>query len=174
MKKVFIIDLVAMTAFGVNAQTRKRWGFLMGSLGYWVTCITRFGFTRSLEAYVIANNLFRIAPDLTFFFSRKTKQRDWILNVNFQYVFNFSKDGQGFSVYPLAESVCRTTFYGKQDVEVNGVTTRWIEVTRPSLLFFNLEAVLHYPLSERSFFKCGSEIYVCRGWQCRYHVRLWL
>ena len=34
MKKFLLLILVAMTAFGVNAQTRKGEGALMGSLGY--------------------------------------------------------------------------------------------------------------------------------------------
>ena len=34
MKKFLLLILVAMTAFGVNAQTRKGEGSLMGSLGY--------------------------------------------------------------------------------------------------------------------------------------------
>ena len=55
MKKFLLLILVAMTAFGVNAQTRKGEGSLMGSLGY-QTNYERFGL-QAQGRYVIANNL---------------------------------------------------------------------------------------------------------------------
>ncbi len=63
MKKFLLLILVAMTAFGVNAQTRKGEGSLMGSLGY-QTNYERFGL-QAQGRYAIANNL-RIAPDILF------------------------------------------------------------------------------------------------------------
>ncbi len=133
MKKFLLLILVAMTAFGVNAQTRKGEGSLMGSLGY-QTNYERFGL-QAQGRYAIANNL-RIAPDLTFFFP-KDKATGLDVNVNFHYVFNFSKDGQGFSVYPLAGIGMQNNFYGKQDIEVNGGIT--------------------LPLSERSFLNAEAK-----------------
>ena len=111
MKKFLLLILVAMTAFGVNAQTRKGEGSLMGSLGY-QTNYERFGL-QAQGRYVIANNL-RIAPDLTFFFP-KDKATGLDVNVNFHYVFNFSKDGQGFSVYPLAGIGMQNNFYVRRE-----------------------------------------------------------
>ena len=152
MKKFLLLILVAMTAFGVNAQTRKGEGSLMGSLGY-QTNYERFGL-QAQGRYVIANNL-RIAPDLTFFFP-KDKATGLDVNVNFHYVFNFSKDGQGFSVYPLAGIGMQNNFYGKQDVEVNGVTTQ-VERSNSTKFAFNLGGGITLPLSERSFLNAEAK-----------------
>ena len=140
MKKFLLLILVAMTAFGVNAQTRKGEGSLMGSLGY-QTNYERFGL-QAQGRYVIANNL-RIAPDLTFFFP-KDKATGLDVNVNFHYVFNFSKDGQGFSVYPLA------------GIEVNGVTTQ-VDRSNSTKFAFNLGGGITLPLSERSFLNAEAK-----------------
>ena len=83
---------------GMNAQTVKGEGSLMGNVGY-QTNYERFGLGVQ-GRYAIANNL-RIAPDVTFYFP-KDKITGLDVNVNFHYVFNFKEDGQGFSVYPLA------------------------------------------------------------------------
>jgi len=152
MKKFLLLILVAMTAFGVNAQTRKGEGALMGSLGY-QTNYERFGL-QAQGRYVIANNL-RIAPDLTFFFP-KDKVTGLDVNVNFHYVFNFSKDGQGFSVYPLAGIGMQNNFYGKQDVEVNGVTTQ-VDRSNSTKFAFNLGGGITLPLSERSFLNAEAK-----------------
>ena len=105
MKKFLLLILVAMTAFGVNAQTRKGEGSLMGSLGY-QTNYERFGL-QAQGRYVIANNL-RIAPDLTFFFP-KDKATGLDVNVNFHYVFNFrlSSCGNRYAEQLLWKAGCR-------------------------------------------------------------------
>ena len=97
MKKLFLFIVVVLSAIGMNAQTLKGESSILGSLGY-QTNYERFGLQAQYR-YVIANNL-RIAPDITFFFP-KDKVTGLDVNINFHYVFNFSKDGQGFSVYPL-------------------------------------------------------------------------
>ena len=126
MKKFLLLILVAMTAFGVNAQTRKGEGSLMGSLGY-QTNYERFGL-QAQGRYVIANNL-RIAPDLTFFFP-KDKATGLDVNVNFH--------------------------YGKQDVEVNGVTTQ-VDRSNSTKFAFNLGGGITLPLSERSFLNAEAK-----------------
>ena len=108
MKKLLLSVIVALAALGMNAHTKKGEGSLMGSLGY-QTNYERFGL-QAQGRYVIADNL-RIAPDLTFFFP-KDKVTGLDVNVNFHYVFNFCKDGQGFSVYPLAGIGMQNNFYG--------------------------------------------------------------
>ena len=127
MKKFLLLILVAMTAFGVNAQTRKGEGSLMGSLGYQPN-YERFG----LQAQGLD------------------------VNVNFHYGFNFSKDGQGFSVYPLAGIGMQNNFYGKQDVEVNGVTTQ-VDRSNSTKFAFNLGGGITLPLSERSFLNAEAK-----------------
>ena len=97
----------------------------------------------------------RIAPDLTFFFP-KDKATGLDVNVNFHYVFNFSKDGQGFSVYPLAGIGMQNNFYGKQDVEVNGVTTQ-VDRSNSTKFAFNLGGGITLPLSERSFLNAEAK-----------------
>lgn len=67
MKKLLLSVMVALAALGMNAQTKKGEGSLMGSLGY-QTNYERFGL-QAQGRYVIADNL-RIAPDLTFFFPK--------------------------------------------------------------------------------------------------------
>ena len=87
--------------------------------------------------YAIANNL-RIAPDVTFYFP-KDKITGLAVSVNFHYVFNFKKDGQGFSVYPLAGIGMQNNFYGKKSMEVDG---KEIEIDRSNStkFAFNLES----------------------------------
>ena len=104
--------------------------------------------------YVIADNL-RIAPDLTFFFP-KDKVTGLDVNVNFHYVFNFSKDGQGFSVYPLAGIGMQNNFYGKQKVEVDGVTTE-LDRSNTTKFAFNLGGGITLPLSERSYLNAEAK-----------------
>ena len=94
MKKLLLFIMIIMATAGVNAQTLKGEVSILGNLGY-QTNYERFG----LEVqgrYVIANNL-RLAPDVTLFFP-KDKITGLDVNLNFHYVFNFSKDKQGFSV----------------------------------------------------------------------------
>lgn len=110
MKKLFLAFMIAIAATGLNAQTLKGEGSLLGNVGY-QTNYERFGLGVQ-GRYVIAKNL-RIAPDLTFFFP-KDKVTGLDVNINFHYVFNFSKDGQGFSVYPLPGLACKTIFMGNK------------------------------------------------------------
>ena len=98
MKKLFLSAMIALASMGMNAQTVKGEGSLLGNIGY-QTNYERFGLGVQ-GRYAIANKL-RIAPDVTFFFP-KDKVTGLDVNVNFHYVFNFKEDGQGFSVYPLA------------------------------------------------------------------------
>lgn len=152
MKKLFLLIMVALAAFGVNAQTKKGEAAMVGSLGY-QSNYERFGL-QAQGRYVIANNL-RIAPDLSFFFP-KDKVTGLDVNVNFHYVFNFSKDGQGFSVYPLAGIGMQNNFYGKQDVTVNGVTTR-TDSSNSTKFAFNLGGGITLPLSEHSFLNAEAK-----------------
>lgn len=146
MKKLLLLVVVALTAFGVNAQTKKGESSLLGNVGY-QTNYERFGL-QAQGRYVIANNL-RIAPELTFFFP-KDKVTGLDVNINFHYVFNFSKDGQGFSVYPLAGIGMQNNFYGKQTVEVAGQTTK-VDRDNTTKFAFNLGGGISLPLSEHSF-----------------------
>ena len=86
MKKLFLAFMIAMAAIGLNAQTLKGEGSLLGNVGY-QTNYERFGLGVQ-GRYVIAKNL-RIAPDVTFFFP-KDKITGLDVNINFHYVFNFS------------------------------------------------------------------------------------
>lgn len=152
MKKLFLFLVIILAAIGMNAQTRKGEGSIMGSLGY-QTNYDRFG----LEAqgrYVIANNL-RIAPDVTFFFP-KDKVTGLDVNVNFHYVFNFSEDGQGFSVYPLAGIGMQNNFYGKKTITVDGKN---VEQKRDNTtkFAFNLGGGITLPLSERSYLNAEAK-----------------
>ena len=70
MKKLFLAFMIAMAAIGLNAQTLKGEGSLLGNVGY-QTNYERFGLGVQ-GRYVIAKNL-RIAPDVTFFFPK-----DWM------------------------------------------------------------------------------------------------
>lgn len=152
MKKLLLLVMVALAAFGVNAQTKKGEGSLMGSLGY-QSNYERFGL-QAQGRYVMANNL-RIAPDLTLFFP-KDKVTGLDVNVNFHYVFNFSKDGQGFSVYPLAGIGVQNNFYGKQTVEVDGHTTE-IDSSNSTKFAFNLGGGITLPLSAHSFLNAEAK-----------------
>lgn len=152
MKKFLLLVMVFMTALGVNAQTKKGEGSLMGSLGY-QTNYERFGL-QAQGRYVIADNL-RLAPDISFFFP-KDKVTGLDVNLNFQYVFNFSKDGQGFSVYPLAGIGMQNNFYGKKTVEVEGVSTK-IDRSNTTKFAFNLGGGITLPLSEHSFINAEAK-----------------
>lgn len=152
MKKFLLLVMVFMTALGVNAQTKKGEGSLMGSLGY-QTNYERFGL-QAQGRYVIADNL-RLAPDISFFFP-KDKVTGLDVNLNFQYVFNFSKDGQGFSVYPLAGIGMQNNFYGKKTVEVEGVSTK-IDRSNTTKFAFNLGGGITLPLSEHSFLNAEAK-----------------
>ena len=143
MRKLLLSVMVALAALGMNAQTKKGEGSLMGSLGY-----------QTNYERLIADNL-RIAPDLTFFFP-KDKVTGLDVNVNFHYVFNFSKDGQGFSVYPLAGIGMQNNFYGKQKVEVDGVTTE-LDRSNTTKFAFNLGGGITLPLSERSYLNAEAK-----------------
>ena len=113
MKKLFLSAMIALASMGMNAQTVKGEGSLLGNIGY-QTNYERFGLGVQ-GRYAIANKL-RIAPDVTFFFP-KDKVTGLDVNVNFHYVFNFKEDGQGFSVYPLAGIGMQNNFYGKNSVD---------------------------------------------------------
>lgn len=152
MKKFLLLVMVFLTALGVNAQTKKGEGSLMGSLGY-QTNYERFGL-QAQGRYVIADNL-RLAPDISFFFP-KDKVTGLDVNLNFQYVFNFSKDGQGFSVYPLAGIGMQNNFYGKKTVEVEGVSTK-IDRSNTTKFAFNLGGGITLPLSEHSFLNAEAK-----------------
>lgn len=146
MKKFLLLVMLAVAAICVNAQTRKGEGSILGNLGY-QTNYERFALGVQ-GRYVMANNL-RIAPDLTFFFP-KDKVTGLDVNLNFHYVFNFSEDGQGFSVYPLVGIGMQNNFRGKQTVEVDGerVERKRDNTTK---FAFNLGGGISLPLSARSF-----------------------
>lgn len=146
MKKLFLFIVVVLSAIGMNAQTLKGESSILGSLGY-QTNYERFGLQAQYR-YVIANNL-RIAPDITFFFP-KDKVTGLDVNINFHYVFNFSKDGQGFSVYPLAGIGMQNNFYGKRTIMVNGESVEQ-ESDNTSKFAFNLGGGISLPLSARSY-----------------------
>ena len=67
-----------------------------------------------------------------------------------------SKDGQGFSVYPLAGIVMQNNFYGKQKVEVDGVTTE-LDRRNTTKFAFNLGGGITLPLSERSYLNAEAK-----------------
>ena len=87
MKKLFLLAMIALASVGINAQTVKGEGSLMGNIGY-QTNYERFGLGVQ-GRYAIANNL-RIAPDVTFYFP-KDKVTGLDVSVNFHYVFNFKE-----------------------------------------------------------------------------------
>lgn len=152
MKKLFLLIVFALTAIGMNAQSEKGEASIMGSLGY-QTNYKRFG----LEAqgrYVMANNL-RIAPDISFFFP-KDKVTGLDVNVNFHYVFNFSKDRQGFSVYPLAGIGMQNNFYGDRTVTVNGEKVEQ-KSSNTTKFAFNLGGGISLPLSARSYLNAEAK-----------------
>lgn len=152
MKKLILSVLLAVAALGLNAQTKKGEGSIMGNLGY-QTNYERFGIGAQ-GRYVIADNL-RLAPDITFFFP-KDKATGLDVNLNFHYVFNFSKDGQGFSVYPLAGIGMQNNFYGKLTSEVDG---KPVEISRDNStkFAFNLGGGITLPLSKRSFLNAEAK-----------------
>lgn len=152
MKKFLLSVMVMLAALGVNAQTKKGEGALMGSLGY-QSNYERFGL-QAQGRYVIADNL-RIAPDLSFFFP-KDKVTGLDVNLNFHYVFNFRKDGQGFSVYPLAGIGMQNNFYGKQEVEIDGKTTE-VDSSNSTKFAFNLGGGITLPLSEHSYLNAEAK-----------------
>ena len=152
MKKFLLLVMVMLAAIGVNAQTKKGEGSLMGSLGY-QTNYERFGL-QAQGRYVIADNL-RLAPDLSFFFP-KDKVTGLDVNLNFHYVFNFRKDGQGFSVYPLAGIGMQNNFYGKETVEVNGVKAD-VDRSNTTKFAFNLGGGISLPISEHSFLNAEAK-----------------
>lgn len=152
MKKLILSVLVAMAAMGLNAQTMKGEGSLMGNLGY-QTNYDRFGLGVQ-GRYVIADNL-RLAPDITFFFP-KDKATGLDVNLNFHYVFNFSKDGQGFSVYPLAGIGMQNNFYGKLKTEVDGKPVE-LDRSNSTKFAFNLGGGITLPLSKRSFLNAEAK-----------------
>lgn len=146
MKKLFLFIAAAMIAIGLNAQSRKGEWSVLGNLGY-QTNYERFALGGQ-GRYVIANNL-RIAPDITFFFP-KDKVTGLDVNVNFHYVFNFSSDGQGFQVYPLAGIGMQNNFYGNRTVTIDGKS---VEQKRDNTtkFAFNLGGGITLPLSSRSY-----------------------
>ena len=146
MKKILLFIMIIMATAGVDAQTLKGERSIMGNLGY-QTNYERFG----LEVqgrYVIANNL-RLAPDITLFFP-KDKITGLDVNLNFHYVFNFSKDKQGFSVYPLAGIGMQNNFYGKRTITVDGENIEQ-KSDNTSKFAFNLGGGISLPLSSHSF-----------------------
>lgn len=152
MKKLFLLITILTFAIGMNAQTFKGEGSILGNLGY-QTNYERFG----LEVqgrYVIANNL-RMAPDITLFFP-KDKVTGLDVNLNFHYVFNFSKDGQGFSVYPLAGIGMQNNFYGKRTITVNGENVEQ-KSDNTSKFAFNLGGGISLPLSAHSFLNAEAK-----------------
>lgn len=152
MKKIFLALTMFMLAIGMNAQSLKGEGSILGNLGY-QTNYKRFGLGVQ-GRYVIANNL-RIAPDLNLFFP-KDKVTGLDVNVNFHYVFNFSKDGQGFSVYPLAGIGMQNNFYGKRTIVVDGMSVEQ-KGDNSSKFAFNLGGGISLPLSAHSFLNAEAK-----------------
>lgn len=152
MKKLLLCVMVMMAAIGMNAQSMKGEASILGNLGY-QTNYERFAIGAQ-GRYVIANNL-RIAPDLTFFFP-KDKVTGLDVNVNFHYVFNFRKDGQGFSVYPLAGIGMQNNFYGKKTVETDGKVTE-IDRSNSTKFAFNLGGGITLPISARSYLNAEAK-----------------
>jgi len=84
MKKLFLLAMIALASVGINAQTVKGEGSLMGNIGY-QTNYERFGLGVQ-GRYAIANNL-RIAPDVTFYFPKDKItgcEREFPLCIQFQ------------------------------------------------------------------------------------------
>lgn len=152
MKKLFLLITMFIFAIGMNAQTSKGEGSLVGNLGY-QTNYERFGLGVQ-GRYVIANNL-RLAPDVTLFFP-KDKVTGLDVNLNFHYVFSFSKDKQGFSVYPLAGIGMQNNFYGKHTIVVNGEGIKQ-KSDNTSKFAFNLGGGISLPLSAHSFLNAEAK-----------------
>lgn len=152
MKKLLMFIMILMAVGGLNAQTLKGEGSILGNLGY-QTNYKRFGIGAQ-GRYVIARNL-RIAPDISFFFPHD-KVTGLDVNLNFHYVFNFRKDGQGFSVYPLAGIGMQNNFYGKQTVVSDGKTEE-IDRSNKTKFAFNLGGGISLPISERSYLNAEAK-----------------
>ena len=152
MKKLFLLAMIALASVGINAQTVKGEGSLMGNIGY-QTNYERFGLGVQ-GRYAIANNL-RIAPDVTFYFP-KDKVTGLDVSVNFHYVFNFKEDGQGFSVYPLAGIGMQNNFYGKKSVEIDGKEMELYQIR------FQLGRRYHITHLRTELSECRSQVYVCQ------------
>ncbi|MCD8184143.1 MAG: outer membrane beta-barrel protein [Bacteroides sp.] len=152
MKKLFLLITIFVFATGVSVQTFKGEGSILGNLGY------QTKYERSALGaqgrYVIANNL-RIAPDLNLFFP-KDKVTGLDVDINFHYVFNFSKDGQGFSVYPLAGIGMQNNFYGKRTITVDGESIEQ-KSNSTSKFAFNLGGGISLPLSAHSFLNAEAK-----------------
>lgn len=152
MRKIFLFIVIMMSVIGLNAQTLKGEGSILGNLGY-QTNYERFGLGVQ-GRYVIANNL-RLAPDVTFFFP-KDKVTGLDVNVNFHYVFNFSEDGQGFSVYPLVGIGMQNNFYGERTIMVNGENVHQ-KSDNTSKFAFNLGGGISLPLSAHSYLNAEAK-----------------
>ena len=152
MKNLILLAMITLASVGMNAQTVKGEGSLMGNVGY-QTNYERFGLVVQ-GRYAIANNL-RIAPDVTFYFP-KDKITGLDVNVNFHYVFNFKEDGQGFSVYPLAGIGMQNNFYGKKSVETNGQEVE-MDRSNSTKFAFNLGGGITLPISERSYLNAEAK-----------------
>ena len=72
------------------------------------------------------------------------------MNINFHYVFNFSKDGQGFSVYPLAGIGMQNNFYWEADCRSCRYNYQ-VDRDNTTKFAFNLGGGISLPLSEHSF-----------------------
>ena len=151
MKNLILLAMITLASVGMNAQTVKGEGSLMGNVGY-QTNYERFGLGVQ-GRYAIANNL-RIAPDVTFYFP-KDKITGLDVNVNFHYVFNFKEDGQG-SVYPLAGIGMQNNFYGKKSVETNGQEVE-MDRSNSTKFAFNLGGGITLPISERSYLNAEAK-----------------
>lgn len=146
MKRLFLLAMIALASTGMKAQTVKGETSVLGNVGY-QTSYERFGLGVQ-GRYAIANNL-RIAPDMTFYFPND-KVTGLDVSVNFHYVFNFKKDGQGFSVYPLAGIGMQNNFYGKKSIEVDGKEVK-TDRSSSTKFAFNLGGGITLPISEHSY-----------------------
>ena len=131
MKKLFLLAMIALASVGINAQTVKGEGSLMGNIGY-QTNYERFGLGVQ-GRYAIANNL-RIAPDVTFYFP-KDKVTGLDVSVNF---------------HPLAGIGMQNNFYGKKSVEIDGKEME-MDRSNSTKFAFNLGGGITLPISERSY-----------------------
>ena len=152
MKKLLLSVMVALASFRNECSDKKGRRFVDGKS--WISnqlWKVRFAGTGTLcDSWQSSD-----CADLTFFFP-KDKVTGLDVNVNFHYVFNFSKDGQGFSVYPLAGIGMQNNFYGKQKVEVDGVTTE-LDRSNTTKFAFNLGGGITLPLSERSYLNAEAK-----------------
>ncbi len=146
MKKLLLLTAFLLAVVGLNAQSQRGEGSLMGSVGY-QSNYDRFGI-QAQGRYVIARNL-RLAPDITFFFP-KNKATGLDVNLNVHYVFNFRQDGTGFSVYPLAGIGMQNNFYGKRTITVNGVKVE-TDSDNVSKFAVNLGGGITLPISMRGY-----------------------